>query len=113
MPYDTDLANRIREHLSHFPELAIEEKEMFRGLTFMVNGKMCVSVSGDEMMVRFDPALHDSFAEKSGFRTMHTKKREYRGYGYISPDSIRSNKDFRFWIQQCLDFNPHAKSSKK
>ena len=28
---------------------------MFRGLTFMVNGKMCVSVSGDKLMCRFDP----------------------------------------------------------
>ncbi|NCT73735.1 MAG: TfoX/Sxy family protein [Chitinophagaceae bacterium] len=113
MAYDTDLVKRIREYLSRFPELTIEEKEMFRGLTFMVNGKMCVSVSGEEMMVRFDPAHHDRFAEKNGFRTMRIKNREYRGYGYISPDSIRNNKDFGFWIQQCLDFNPRAKSSKK
>lgn len=113
MPYDIHLADRIREYLITVPGLQIEEKEMFRGLTFMINGKMCISVSGDEMMVRFDPALQDVFAEKSGFRVMQMKNREYKGYGYISPDAIRNKKDFVFWIKQCLEFNPRAKASKR
>jgi len=52
MAYNEKLADRVREALAHLPE--VEEKKMFRGVTFMVNGKMCVSVSGDEMMCRFD-----------------------------------------------------------
>ncbi len=47
MPYNTTLANRIRDYLLQFPTLKVKEKKMFRGLTFMVNGKMCISVSGD------------------------------------------------------------------
>jgi hypothetical protein len=39
MAFDTKLATRIREYLLQFPKLKIEEKKMFRGLTFMVNGK--------------------------------------------------------------------------
>ena len=111
MAYDEKLADRIREALSDTP--LVEEKKMFRGVTFMVNHKMCVSVSGDEMMCRFDPALHETVAEKTGFRTMIMKGREYKGFGYISQDAIKYKKDFNYWINLCLQYNPKAKASKK
>ena len=40
MAYNEKLADRIREALFDIPR--VEEKKMFRGVTFMVNGKMCV-----------------------------------------------------------------------
>ena|SRR4026207_1391223 len=113
MGYNTKLADRIREYLAGFPKLKIEEKEMFRGLTFMVNGKMCVSVSGESMMCRFDPALQEVVAEKKGFQQMIMKERVYKGYGYISPDGFKAKKDFEYWVNLCLDYNDRAKSSKK
>lgn len=111
MPYNEKLADRIREALQHLPK--VEEKKMFRGVTFMVNDKMCVSVSGDEMMCRFDPALQETVAEKNGFRTMIMKGREYKGYGYINQEGIKLKKDFDYWIGLALDFNKRAKASKK
>lgn len=111
MAYDEKLTNRIRLALEDVPN--VEEKKMFRGVTFMVNGKMCVCVSGDEMLCRFDPALQDTIAEKNGFRTMIMKGREYKGYGYVSQEVIKSKKDFDFWINLCLQFNSKAKASKK
>ena len=48
MAYNEKLVDRIREALAHHPK--VEEKKMFRGVTFMVDEKMCVCVSGDEMM---------------------------------------------------------------
>jgi TfoX/Sxy family transcriptional regulator of competence genes len=111
MPYNEKLADRIREALAHLPK--VEEKKMFRGLTFMVNGKMCVCVSGDEMMCRFDPALQERAAEQNGFRTMIMKGREYKGFGYISEEGIKAKKDFDYWVGLSLDFNKRAKASKK
>ena len=55
MAYDEKLADRVREALADIPN--VEEKKMFRGVTFMVNDKMCVSVSGNELMLRLDPDL--------------------------------------------------------
>jgi hypothetical protein len=77
MAYNEKLAERIRKAIAHLPN--IEEKKMFRGVTFIVNDKMCVSVSGDEMMCRFDPVLYETFVEKNGFRTMIMKDGEYKG----------------------------------
>ena len=113
MAYDTKLAERIRQYLEKFPKLKIEEKEMFRGLTFMINGKMCVCVSGQNMMCRFDPALTEEVAEKNGFQPMIMKGKEYKGYCYIHPEGFKSKKDFEYCVNLCLDFNERAKSSKK
>lgn len=111
MPYNPKLATRIRKALAHLPN--VEEKKMFRGLAFLVDGKMCVNVSGDEMMCRFDPALQETVAEKTGFRTMIMKGKEYKGYGYVSEEGIRLKKEFDFWIGLCLDFNKRAKATVK
>lgn len=113
MAYDIKLADRIREYLSRVTNIEIEEKEMFRGMTFMVNGKMCVGVSGDEMMVRFDPEQQDEISEQQGFRGMQMKNREYKGYGYINQEVLKKNKQFEYWVNLCLEFNPRAKASKK
>lgn len=112
MAYDVKLADRIREYLVHFPKLKIEEKEMFRGLTFMVNGKMCVSVSGENLMCRYDPVLQEEVAEKNGYQPMIMKGREYKGYGYITPNGCRSESDLAYWVNLCLQYNEQAKASR-
>ena len=111
MAYNEKLVDKIRESLQYLDD--VEEKKMFRGVTFMVNGKMCVSVSGDEMMCRFDPARQEEVVERKGFRTMIMKNKELKGYGYVSEEGIRSAKDFDYWINLSLDFNKFAKASKK
>ena len=112
MAYDTQLADRIREHLLQFPGLHMEEKKMFRGLTFMINGKMCISVSGENLMCRFDPEQHGRIAQKKGFLPMIMKGREYKGYGYITPNGCRSESDLAYWANLCLQYNEQAKASK-
>lgn len=62
MALNKNLADRVRESLSHVSR--VEEKTMFRGITFMVNGKMCVSVGNNELMVRINPELHDQMIKK-------------------------------------------------
>ena len=113
MAFDTKLADRIREHLLEINDLKVEEKKMFRGLTFMVNDKMCICVSGENMMCRFDPKLQEQVAEKIGFQTMLMKGKEYKGYCYVEPNGFKQKKDFNYWLDLCLDFNKRAKSSKK
>jgi hypothetical protein len=113
MAYDIKLADRIRAYLLKFPKLTVEEKKMFRGLTFMINGKMCISVSGEQLMCRFDPDLQETVAEKNGFEAMMMKGKEYKGYCYVGPTGCKSDKDFEYWVNLCLEYNERAKSSKK
>lgn len=113
MPYDTDLADRVRFYLRDIPKLKVEEKTMFGGLAFMVNGKMCVNVSGKNLMCRFDPKLEEEVKTKKGFQPMIMKDKVYKGYCYISPEGFKAKKDFEYWLNLCLAFNHQAKASKK
>lgn len=113
MAYDTRLADRVREYLAHIPNIEIEEKKMFGGLAFLVNGKMCVNVTGEDLMCRFDPELTEEIAERRGYHPMVMRGKEYEGYCYVEPIGFQNRSDFEFWINLCLDFNELAKSSKK
>ena len=111
MPYNNDLANRIRHRLADLPN--IEEKEMMGGLLIMYNGKMCIGIIKEEMMCRIDPNLHGQAVEKYGCRTMDFTKKPMKGYILIEEEGMQSNKDFDYWIEFALNFNARAKTSKK
>lgn len=113
MPYSEKLADRIRMILFDLGIPKVEEKKMFRGMTFMVDDKMCISVSGDRLMCRVDPGLHDQLLEEKPCRTMIMKGREYKGYILVNEEDVAKKAELDFWIRQCLDFNGRAKSSKK
>ena len=68
MAYNTKLADRIRAYLIDFTKLKVEEKKMFGGLAFMINGKMCVNVSGENLMCRFDPNMQETVQKKRVFK---------------------------------------------
>jgi hypothetical protein len=54
MSYDHDLADRIRELVA--TEQGLDEKRMFGGLSFLVNGNMSVAASGrGGLLVRVGP----------------------------------------------------------
>lgn len=110
MPYNIQLAERIREHLAQLTHLKIKEKKMFGGLAFLVNGKMCVNASGENLMCRFHPDLSADTIKKKGFLPMIMKGKEYKGYCYVKPEGFKSDKDFTFWMKLCLDFNEEANS---
>ena len=113
MAYDTILAGSVRKYLVRFPKLIIEEKEMFGGLAFLVNGKMCVNISGQNLMCRFDPMLTGKLSLRTGFVQMLMKGKQFKGYCYVEPIGIRNRQDLEFWINLCLDYNDKAKSSAK
>ncbi len=111
MAYNEKLANRIRESLSEIP--TVEEKQMMGGLTFMVNGKMCVGIIKDEMMCRINPIIHETEIEKQGCRTMDFTKRPMKGYVMVDNSGMKTKNEFEYWINLCLEFNSKAVSSKK
>jgi TfoX/Sxy family transcriptional regulator of competence genes len=110
MAYNEKLTNRVREVLAGVSN--IEEKKMFSGITFMVNGKMCISVGNDRIMCRIDPTIHEEGIKKKGCRTVEMKGREYKGYVYVNDEGMKTKKDLDYWIGLALDFNKKAKASK-
>ena len=113
MAYNEQLADRVRKRLSKLPKQKITEKKMFGGLAFLVNGKMCINISGANLMCRFAPDIEAEVQKRKGYLPMIMKGKIYKGYGYVEPIGFKTEKDFEYWINLCLDFNEKAKSSKK
>ena len=111
MAYNEKLTNRVREALAHLPK--VEEKKMFRGITFMVDDKMCISVGDNRIMCRIDPSIHDEAIKRKNSNTVIMRGREYKGYIYVNEDGIKTKKDFDYWIGLAIDFNKVAKASRK
>jgi TfoX/Sxy family transcriptional regulator of competence genes len=111
MAYNEKLADRIRERLAD--QKKVEEKPMMGGLTFMVNGKMCVGVYKDDLMCRIDRALHAEAVERTGCRTMVFTNKPMIGFVLVDDSGMRTNRDFDYWINLSLEFNKRAKASKK
>ena len=111
MAYNQQLANRIREQLQDLD--GVTEKEMMGGLSFLLNDKMCVGIIKDEMMCRIDPALQEEVLEKAGCREMDFTGKPMRGWIMIDDSGMKTIQEFRYWIGLALDYNKHAKSSKK
>ena len=111
MAFNEKLSDRIREALVDVPN--VEEKYMFGGICYMVNGKMCIGVVKDDMMCRIDPALEDEVLEKNGCRPMDFSGRPMKGFVYVSEDAMKKKKDLEYWVRLCLEYNKIAKASKK
>jgi hypothetical protein len=111
--YNTQLADRVRNQLAGSAAEMTGEKKMFRGMDFMVNNKMCIGVSGENLLCRFDPSLQDEVAAKTGYLPMIMKGKKLNGYCYVKPEGILLDKELQYWINLCLAFNPTAKPSKR
>lgn len=111
MAYNEKLADRIRKRLAGVPK--VQEVKMMGGLTFMVNGKMCVGILKEELMCRIDPAAHDTETSKPGVRTLDFTKRPMSGFILVKESAMQSGKDFDYWIDTALAFNDQAKASRK
>jgi TfoX/Sxy family transcriptional regulator of competence genes len=111
MAYNKILTDKVRMALGPLPN--IEEKRMFSGITFMVDGKMCISVGNDRIMCRIDPEIHEQAILRKACRTVIMKGREYKGYVYIQEEGLTTKEDIDYWVGLALDFNKKAKASVK
>jgi hypothetical protein len=101
MPYDEQLANRIRPLLEGYPAT---EKKMFGGIAFMVNGYMCCGVSGSNLVVRTGPDGFEDALARPHARPMDFTGRPVKGFVYVAPQGYRKDTDLQSWTRLGLEF---------
>jgi TfoX/Sxy family transcriptional regulator of competence genes len=112
MAYNEKMADRIREIISETHNIT-EEKKMFAGLCFMVDGKMCVGVQSDKIMIRHDPQIDYELQQKDGVTPMNFTGKTMKGYSFVSEEVLNTKKQLNYFVQLALGFNKQAKASKK
>jgi TfoX/Sxy family transcriptional regulator of competence genes len=102
MPFDEALAQRTRSLIGG--DYAVEEKRMFGGLAFMVNGHMCCGISGQDLMVRVGPDIFEQALKRPHARPMDFTGRPLRGFVYVSPEGCRTSAKLNEWVKVGLEF---------
>lgn len=104
MAYDMQLATRIRSYFSAEDHSAVEEKEMFGGLAFMLGGHMCVGATGDRLMARVGPDNYDDALQDMHATIMDFTGKPLRGFVYVEPEALATEKGLHQWIEKCETF---------
>lgn len=101
MPYDRELADRLRLTVSGEP--GVSEKAMFGGLGFLVHGNMAVAASSDGgLMVRVDPGETEVLVREPGARRFSMRGREMDGWLLVDAEVLDDDRTFRSWIDRGL-----------
>jgi TfoX/Sxy family transcriptional regulator of competence genes len=103
MPYDEDLADRIRAALG---KQRVTEKKMFGGLAFLVGGNMSVAASGQGgLLVRVDPAEMDALLDEPGAAEVDMGGRgPMKGWLRVSADAVADDSALRRWVERGVAF---------
>jgi hypothetical protein len=118
MAYDEFLADRIRQIMKE-KKVSFIEKKMMGGLCYMIDDKMCCGIHFDKkkqsnlLMARIGEQASDQALQQTGCHPMDFTGKPMKGFVFVTPDGYDMDEDLANWIQLCLDFNPHATSSKK
>jgi TfoX/Sxy family transcriptional regulator of competence genes len=99
MAYDEDLADRIRELISG--ERGVEEKRMFGGLAFLINGNMAVAASGNGgLMVRVPPEDNAKLLQGKHVSPMVMAGRETRGWVRVATEGVTTKRQLQTWVSR-------------
>ncbi|HEY9303933.1 MAG TPA: TfoX/Sxy family protein [Mycobacterium sp.] len=103
MAYDTELADRIRELVA--PLGGVEEKRMFGGLAFLINGNMSVAASGQGgLLVRVPPEDTERLLRGSHVNPMVMAGREARGWLRVDVDGVKTKRQLQAWVTRGADY---------
>ena len=103
MAFSEALAERIRQRLAR--RKSIEEKKMFGGVGFLLNGNLLVGVRKDSLLVRLGPdesdeALLEPHVSEFKIRGRGTMK----GWVLVEPEGVESDDQLAGWIQRAVKF---------
>jgi TfoX/Sxy family transcriptional regulator of competence genes len=97
MPYDDELADRVRALLDGDPD--VTEKRMFGGLAFLTGGHMAVAASGQGgLMVRVAPDETDALLAEPGARPMEMRGRELDGWVRVDAGAVEDDAQLEAWV---------------
>ena len=98
MPYDEELAERVRAVLRSEP--GYTEKKMFGGVCFMVGGNMAVGVTGSDLMVRPGPDDFEAALALPHARPMDFTGRPMKGFVYVDPSGLDTSQALAEWVER-------------
>ena len=102
------LIDAVHTALAHRSD--VQERPLFGTHAFFVDGKMCIAVKGDELLVRLPPDQHSALQEMQNTREL-SPGGGMQGYFWVEPNGYATRAQWSFWLDEALAYNPRAKAS--
>src|SRR5215471_7469625 len=102
MAFSEELAERIRQGLAR--RKGIEEKKMFGGIGFLLNGNLLVGVWKDSLIVRLGPEEGEEALKEPHVSEFNITGRAMKGWVLVAPEGVEEDNPLRGWIQRAEKF---------
>ena len=102
MAFDEALAARIRQGLAR--KKGVEEKKMFGGIGFLLNGNICVGVWKESLIVRLGPDEYEDALKEPHVKEFDITGRAMKGWVLVKPDGIEADEQLKDWIGRAVKF---------
>jgi hypothetical protein len=102
MAYDQVLAGRIRSALQGIPGL--QEKRMFGGVGFILQGNMACGVHGDKLIVRVGPEKYLKALAQPHTQVFDMTGKAMNGWIEVMPGGLVGETDLKGWVLQGIEF---------
>ncbi len=102
MAYDEGLAQRVRELLEEKPEF--NEKKMFGGVCYLLNGNMACGVLNKDLIIRVGPEKYEDSLKLPHTRKFDITGRPMKGWVMVSYEGHESDEDLFEWVQRGINF---------
>ncbi len=102
MPYNAALAERMRAEIKKLR--GVQEKSMFGGIGFLINGNMACGIHKQDMIVRLNPDDFAAALKSPGARVFNMTGRPMKGWVMVSAEGHASDGSLRQWIRKSIEF---------
>jgi TfoX/Sxy family transcriptional regulator of competence genes len=103
MAFSEALAERIRQRLARRKN--VEEKKMFGGVGFLLNGNLLVGVRKDSLLVRLGPEQSDEALQESHVSEFKiTGRGTMKAWVVVGLEGVEDDDQLDGWIQRALRF---------
>ena len=102
MAFSEPLAARICDALA--PTKGVEEKRMFGGVGYLLNGNMLVGVWKDSLVVRVGPDEGEEALKEPHVRVFDITGRPMKGWVLVEPEGTEGDEQLSAWIGRATRF---------
>jgi TfoX/Sxy family transcriptional regulator of competence genes len=111
MAYNETLAKRIWQRLAR--KKGVEEKKMFGGVCFLLNGNMLVGVWKDSLIARLGEDQGEEALLELHVSEFNITGRAMKRWVMVAPEGITDDHQLNDWIQRAVKFVGKLPAKKK
>lgn len=101
MARNLEMENRVRIALED-AGTDWEEKQMFRGTSFLVKGKLTVGAGDNELLVHLNPSAFEQALSMPHTRRMQRGGKPVKGWLFVHEDGFRTDEELAQWVRWSL-----------